>query len=175
VAGINASITGKQISFRWTFIVLPLALLIISIVLVAALYTRLPAQVAYHFQDSSPDRWVSRGAFLAWSIIPQLFLTLLSFLAVRLVLLSSRYWPVESLLMRRIVTVMGNMLALPQIILGLAMLDILLYNAYQIRLIPLWESAVIVMALGLVVLGVFFFRTIKQVRRQRAEIRQEQK
>jgi hypothetical protein len=68
---------------------------------------------------------------------------------------------------------MGNMLALPQIILTLAMLDIFLYNAYQIRLIPLWVSAVIIMVLGLVILGVFFFQTIRQARHQRVKIRQE--
>jgi hypothetical protein len=100
-------------------------------------------------------------------------LTLLAFSVVRLVLLSSRYWPVENTLLRRLLPVMGNMLALPQIILALAMLDIFLYNAYQIRLIPLWISAIIVMVLGLVFLGIFFFRSIQEARRQRAKIRQE--
>jgi uncharacterized membrane protein len=173
VAGINASITDKKITFRWTFIVLPAVLLFISLVLTAVFYPRLPAQVAYHFQDSSPDRWLSRGAFVAWLIVPQFFLTLLAFITIRLVLLGSRYWPPENTLMRRILPVMGNMLALPQIILMFAMLDIFFYNAYQIRLIPLWVSAVIIMVLGLVILGVFFFQTIRQVRRQRVKIRQE--
>jgi uncharacterized membrane protein len=173
VAGINASITDKKIVFRWTFIVLPVVLLFISLVLTAVFYPQLPAQVAYHFQDSSPDRWLNRGAFLAWLVVPQFFLTLLAFIVVRLVLLGARYWPAENILLRRIVPVMGNMLALPQIILALAMLDIFLYNAYQIRLIPLWVSAVIIMGLGLVILVVFFFQTIRQARRQRVKIRQE--
>jgi tellurite resistance protein TehA-like permease len=110
---------------------------------------------------------------VAWFVVPQFLLALLAFSVVRLVLLSARYWPPENLLLRRIVPVMGNMLGLPQIILALAMLDIFLYNAYQIRLIPLWVSAVIVMVLGLAILGVFFFRTIREARRQRAKIRQE--
>jgi uncharacterized membrane protein len=173
VAGINASITDKKIVFRWTFIVLPVVLLFISLVLTAVFYPQLPAQVAYHFQDGSPDRWLNRGAFVAWLVVPQFFLTLLAFIVVRLVLLSARYWPAENILLRRIVPVMGNMLALPQIILALAMLDIFLYNAYQIRLIPLWVSAVIIMGLGLVILVVFFFQTIRQARRQRVKIRQE--
>ena len=51
---------------------------------------------------------------------------------------------------------MGNMVALPQIILGFAMLDIFLYNAYQIDILPLWIFALIVLVLGGIILGVFF-------------------
>jgi uncharacterized membrane protein len=173
VTGINASITDKKIVLRWTFIVLPLALLFISVVLTAIFYPKLPAQAAYHFQNGSPDQWMSRGALVVWAIVPQFIFTLLAYSVVRLAILSARYWPPENTLLRRMVPVMGNMLALPQIILALAMLDIFLYNAYQIRLIPLWISAVIVMVLGLVILGVFFSRSIRQARRQRAEMRQE--
>ena len=68
---------------------------------------------------------------------------------------------------------MGNIIALPQIILTFAMLDIFLYNAYQIRLIPLWIFTLIIMVLGMVVLGTFFFQTARQSRRQRPKIPQE--
>ncbi len=110
---------------------------------------------------------------MTWLILPQFLFTLLAFIVVRLVLLSARYWPRENTLMRRILPVMGNMLALPQIILTFAMLDIFLYNAYQIRLIPLWVFALIIMILGVVVLGAFFVQTIRQARRQRVKIHQE--
>jgi uncharacterized membrane protein len=173
VAGINASITDKKIVFRWTFLVLPLALFFICVVLTGIFYPKLPTQVAYHFQDNSPDRWLGRGALVAWAIVPQFILTLLAFITVRLAISTARYWPPENTLLRRMVPVMGNMLALPQIILALAMLDIFLYNAYQIRLIPLWISAVIVMVLGLAILGVFFFQGFRQARRQRVKMRQE--
>jgi uncharacterized membrane protein len=153
--------------------VLPVALLLVSLVLTAVFYTRLPAQVAYHFQGGSPDRWMSRGAFVTWLLLPQCFLALLSFIIVRLVLLSARYWPLDDTLMRRALPVMGNMLALPQIILTFAMLDIFLYNAYQIRLIPLWVFALVIMVLGVVVLGAFFVWTIRQSHRQRIKTRQE--
>ena len=58
---------------------------------------------------------------------------------------------------------MGNMLALPQAILFFAMLDIFSYNSYEIRILPLWVIALILMALGAVILSVFFIRTIRQV------------
>jgi uncharacterized membrane protein len=173
VDGINANIPDNKTTFRWAFIVLPVVLLLLSLVLTAIFYQQLPAQVAYHFQDSSPDKWLSRGAFITWLLIPQVFFTLLAFIVVRLVLLSTRYWPVENAPMKRILPVMGNMVALPQIILTFTMLDIFLYNAYQVKLVPVWVFALVIMILGVVVLGVFFIQTIRQARRQHVKTHQE--
>jgi len=133
----------------------------------------LPDQVAYHFQDNSPDRWAGRGALVTWLVVPQLFFVILAFIVIRLVLLSARYWPIDNTVIRRIIPVMGNIIALPQIILTFALLDIFLYNAYQIRLIPLWIFTLVILILGVVVLGTFFFQTARQSRRQRAKIPQE--
>jgi uncharacterized membrane protein len=170
---INTSITDKKTTFRWTFVVLPVALFIISLILTAIFYQQLPNQVAYHFQVDSPDRWLSRGAFVAWLLIPQFLFTLLAFIIVRLVLSSARYWPTENTLMRRLLPVMGNMIALPQLILTFAMLDVFLYNAYQIKFIPIWVFTTIIMVLGVIILGVFFFKIIRQARRQRVKTNQE--
>jgi len=131
----------------------------------------MPDQVAYHFQDDTPDKWLSRGAFITWMLLPQAFFALLAFIIIRVVLLGARYWPPDDRLMNRLLPVMGNMVALPQLILVFTMLDIFLYNAYQIKLLPVWVFAVIIMALGGAVLGVFFARTIRQARRQRAVTR----
>jgi uncharacterized membrane protein len=173
VDGINANTTDKKPTFRWTFIVLPVVLIFLSLILTAVFYQQIPTQVAYHFQGDSPDKWLSRGAFVVWLLIPQFFFTLLAFIVVRIVLLSARYWPAENMLMRRILPVMGNMIALPQIILTFALLDIFLYNAYQIRLIPIWVFATVIMILGVIVLGAFFFQTVRQARRQRVKSHQE--
>jgi hypothetical protein len=137
---INAADAEKGPVFRWTYIVLPAALFIISLILTAAFFPQLSEQVAYHFQDGTPDRWLSRGMLVMWMVAPQVFFILLAFLTVRLILTSARYWPAESSLMRRILPVMGNMLVLPQIVLAFAMLDIYLYNAYQVKLNPSGSS-----------------------------------
>ena len=68
---------------------------------------------------------------------------------------------------------MGNMVTLPQIILIFAMLDIFLYNAYQVHLMPLWIFALMVMVLGGIVLGVMYLQAIRQVRRLPAKSLQE--
>jgi len=64
-----------------------------------------------------------------------------------------------------IISLMGNMIGLPQLILCFAILDIFSYNAYQIRLIPLWAFSLIVMGIGAVVLGLVFVSALRRANR----------
>jgi len=148
-------------------------LLLVTLVLIAVFYPRLPEEVAYRFQDVSPDKVLSRAAFITWLIIPQLLLTLLAFVIVRVVLMSARYWPDEDTPIRKLLPVMGNMAALPQVILTFALLQIFLYNAYQTELISIWVFALIIMIAGGIVLGAVFFQAFRQSRRQRTAESQE--
>ena len=66
-------------------------------------------------------------------------------------------------LVDRLLIIMGNMVALPQIVLAFAMLNIFSYNAYQIQLISPLVFALLVAALGLIALGVLFAVAIRQV------------
>jgi uncharacterized membrane protein len=151
-------------NLRWTYIALPAMILLLSLILTAIFYTLLPAEVAYHFRSGEPDRWLGRSAIVAWLVIPQACCTLLAFAVVSTALLSVRFWSAGATPLKQVLPVMGNMVALPQVILLFAMLDIFLYNAYQIRLIPVWVFTVIIMALGGIVLVAFFIRTTRQFR-----------
>jgi len=62
----------------------------------------------------------------------------------------------------RIMLLIGNMVALPQIILFFAMLDTFSYNSYQVHLMPLWVFALIIMGLGAIALGVIFIKALRQ-------------
>jgi uncharacterized membrane protein len=165
----NIASSENNISFRWIYIILPAVFLLLSIVLTAFFYHRLPSEVAYHFSGGAPDSWTGRSAIITWMLVPQFLLTLLSFAIVRTAIFGTRYVSAEGTPLKKLLIVMGNMAVLPQLILIFAMLDIFLYNAYQIRLIPLWVFALIVMLLGAVILGIFFIQTIWQVRRLRGK------
>ena len=143
----------------------PAVFLLISIILTAVFYRLLPPEVAYHFQNDTPDRWISRTAIIAWLVIPQVFCTLLAFVIVRTAIFTTRYWSAEGTPLKKLLPVMGNMVILPQVILIFAMLDIFLYNAYQIKLMPLWVFALIVLVLGGLVLGILLIQTYRQFRR----------
>jgi len=153
----NKITSEKNISFRWIYIVLPVAILLLSIILTGYFYRLLPPEVAYQFKAGEPDRWANRGAIIAWTLTPQFIFVLLAATIVwGATKMNTRLQQVESTIARKILSLMGNMVALPQIILGFAMLDIFLYNAYQIDIMPLWIFALIVLVLGGIVLGVFF-------------------
>jgi uncharacterized membrane protein len=159
---------ATALAFRWSYIMLPLAILLLTVVLAAYFYHLLPPQVGYHFQaDGSPDRWLGRGVFLLAMLLPQFFFTLLAagiaFGVTRLGVIFRSAQPISSKV-SGIISLMSNMVALPQIILGFAMLDIFSYNAYQIHLLPLWVFALLVMLVGGIALGIFFIRAIQQLR-----------
>ena len=126
----------------------------------------MPAEAAYRFSGDTPTHWAGRGVVTAWIIGLQFVFALLSLIIVYTTALAGRRLQLdESSLNRSLFIVMGNILALPQIILFFASLDIFLYNAHQVKLLPLWVWAVIVMALGVVVLGMYFLRTLRKLRR----------
>ena len=154
----------QTIPFRWTHIVPPVGILLLCIILTGYFYHLLPAEVAYHFQDGSPDKWMSRGAIIAWMLTPQFFFALLAGAIVwGVIKLSAHFRQAVSTGVEKMLSIMGNMVALPQIILGFAMLDIFSYNSYQIHLMPLWIFALIVMGLGGMALGIFFVLTIQGI------------
>ncbi len=164
---VRQTTTGASLAFHWSYIILPVVILFLSIILTACFYHRLPVEIAYHFKsDGSPDRWLSRSAIILWMLLPQLFLTLLAgVITWGITKLGALFRQPERTWIKpeRILSLMGNMMALPQIILCFAMLDIFSYNSYQIHIMPLWVSALIVMGLGGIILGIFFIQAIRRV------------
>jgi len=153
-------------AFRWRYIALPLVVLILTVAMVGYFYRLLPPEVAYHFQsDGSPDQWLSRSTIVLWALLPQFFLTILAgAITWGLTKLGSVSSDVAAIMAKlgRLLLVMGNMVAIPQVILCFAMLDIFSYNSYQVHILPLWVFALIVMVVGAIILTVFFFQTVRQ-------------
>lgn len=159
---------GAIFAFRWRYVGLPLFFLLISVILVAVFYNRLPFPVAYHFQsDGSPDMWAIPGLFVFWALLPQFLLTLGAVVVTWIISrLATRFLEPESAVVnpQKIMLITGNMVAIPQLILDFAMLDIFSYNSYQTHLRPsVLVFALIVMVVGGIILSVFFVQTVKQV------------
>ena len=163
---IKQTATGTTLTFHWGYIMLPVVILLLSIILTAFFYSRLPVELAYHFQsDGSPDRWLGRGTIILWMLLPQLFLTLLAgAITWGITKLGALFRQPESTWIKpeRVLLFMGNMIALPQVVLCFAMLDIFSYNSYQIHILPLWVFTLIIMGLGGIILGVFFIQAMRR-------------
>ncbi len=153
-------------AFHWSYIMLPVVILLLSIILAIYFYRLLPAEVAYRFKpDGSPYSWLSRGAIILWMLLLQLIFTLMAgAITWGITKLGALFKQTESSWVKpgSILSLMGNMIALPQIIICFAMLDIFSYNSYQIHILPPWVFALIVMGLGGIILGIFFIRVMRQ-------------
>ncbi|MDP3879205.1 MAG: DUF1648 domain-containing protein [Dehalococcoidales bacterium] len=153
---------APALAFRWGYIMLPVLVLLLSVIITVYFYPRLPDAVAYRFtMDGSADRWLGRGVVTTALLLPQFILTLLAaVLTWGATRLGGRFQQSgrPGIKLESVLVLMGNMVALPQIILGFALLDIFSYNLYRIHLLPLWVFALIVMVLGGIVLGVLFSR-----------------
>ena len=152
--------------FRWRYIILPLVILLLSIALTAYFYRLLPAEVAYGFEfDGSPDRWTGRGTVTIWMLLPQFILTLLAVaITWGMTRLGIPYQQTDGIRIKpeRVLSIMGNMVGLPQIILCFALVNIFSYNSYQVHIMPLWIFALIIMGLGAIILSIFFVLAIRR-------------
>ncbi|MGD0794329.1 MAG: hypothetical protein ABR958_01875 [Dehalococcoidales bacterium] len=162
--------TPKKIVFRWAYVALPVIVLLIAIAIDAVSYGRLPQDTAYRFSGGLPVSRVSRGGFLVWTLGLQLVFVLIS-LAIALFITGAarRMQLAESQLNRTIFGIMGNMVALPQIIVAYAMADIFLYNVYGRALPALWAFALAVLFMGGIIMAVLFTRAFVQSRGLKTE------
>jgi uncharacterized membrane protein len=154
----------NRLSFRWSYIIAPAIVFLISIILFAFFYHLLPAQVAVHFDmDGNPDNWLSPAVTGVTVLAPQLLFVLLAWgIAWGATRLGNRFSQAGGgwVKTERLVSFMGNIMALPQLIMLFAMLDILSYNSYQTHILPMWLFLIIVlvvMTAGLLALAVFIF------------------
>ena len=154
---------APRAAFRWSYIVLPIAILIISIILALVFYPQLTDQVSYRFNaDGSARSLLSRQMFTLFMLAPQLFL---AFAALAVTWGAARLAPsleqAGAIRSERILPLMGNMVALPQLVLAFVMLDVFSYNIHQTHLMPVWLFALVIMLIGGVVLTVLFVRAVK--------------
>ena len=164
------TVTAKGTPFRWKYVVLPLVFFFLSITLAAYFYHQLPAQVATRFTfDGTPDGWLSREITMVLMLAPQLLLTLMA-VAVTwgITKLGFLFKPPEGIRLRpeRILLFMGNVIALPQLILCFAMLDIFSYNSYQRHFVPMPIFLLVILGLATIALGMLLVLIIQQSKRQ---------
>jgi nitrogen fixation-related uncharacterized protein len=151
----------EKAGFRWNHILLPLSILVLSIIIAFVFYGKLPDHVV------TRNTLVNRGVIMIWAILPQILLTLMSVTIAwgtsKIHLLIPENEP-GAIRIETVMAVMSNMVAIPQLILFFVMLDIFTFNAFEKHISFLWAFTLSIILIGLVILGVFFIRTIRTVR-----------
>jgi uncharacterized membrane protein len=160
-----------HLPFRRRYVALPVGILVFSLALSIIFYGQLPAEVAYRFKlDGSPESFLSRGNTVAIMLAVQLLLSL-GAVAITWAITRIRSLTVnrESLWVQpeKLLLFMGNMPAIPQLILAFALADIFSYNTYDTHIMPLWLFVLIVLVVGAVVIGIFaipvFLRALRSL------------
>jgi uncharacterized membrane protein len=168
-----SSVEKKLIRFRWRYVLLPAVLLILSLILALIFFGKLPGDTGWTFgSDGTPNRWAGRVLILLWGIGVQVLLFLVSAGLTRgIAEIYNRYADSNSGVVSpgAVISLMGNMVALPQVIIFFALVDIFSYNSYQTHFLPLWLNAVIVLVTGGIILGIFFLRAGLRVWRANKE------
>jgi len=146
----------------------PLAVFLLSLTLSACFYHLLPAEVACHFElDGTPDRWLSREMTMVWVLVLQLvFVLLAGATSWGVTRLSARFGQIKSTGVRleRVVLFMGNLIALPQLIVCFAMVDIFSYNLYQRHIMSIWIFPLVILGLVTIALGIFLVYILSKAR-----------
>lgn len=155
---------AEGLTYRWKYIMLPLAVLALSISLAAYFYHLLPAEVAFRFNaDGLPENWLSRQAVTGLMLGAQLLLVLLAgAVTLGIVKLGRSLEREDKARVGRVVLAMGNMVALIQIVLVFVMIDIFSYNIYGNHLMSIWLFGLIVMAVGGIALTLFFIPALRR-------------
>ncbi len=161
----------QKITFPWAYVILPVAVLFISLIIGAIFYGRLPQDVAYRFSGAVIYTKIHRNAFMALTVCLQLVFTVISFVIALLATSAVRRMHLtETQVSRTMFILMGNMLVLPMIIVFYAMLGILVYNIYGSVLPALWAFALVVLVAGAVVMAVLFARAFAQSRKMKNKV-----
>ena len=154
-----------MLTFRWKYVGLPLAILLLMFLLTGIFYPQLSDEVAYRFNlNGSPENWVSRQIVLLLAILPQLvlFITAIAITWGTLKAGRSIGQITSALKPEGLLALMGNLVALPQIIFGFVMLDVFVYNIASNHIMPIWLFALIIMMAGGIFLVIFFFKAFKR-------------
>jgi uncharacterized membrane protein len=153
---------------RLSYIIGPLVVLFLALALSAYFFQMLPPELATHFEiNGTPDGWLSREMTLLWTLLPQLVFVLVAWgVAWGVTRLSRRFGQMKGTGVRaeRVILFMGNIIALPQLLLCFAMADIFSYNLYQRHIMPIWIFPLVALGLVTIAVGMFLFYIFSRLR-----------
>ena len=150
---------------RWSYFILPAAILLISVIITGYFYGKLPDTVAWRL-NSTDSPTISRSQIALWAIVPQLLLTLL---AIAITYGTTKINDLFSqasesgVKLETVLMVMSNMVIIPQLVLIVAMLNIFSYNSFQTHISFIWWISLAIILAGVVVLSIFFISLIRKL------------
>jgi uncharacterized membrane protein len=150
---------------RWSYFILPVIILLISVFITIYFYSKLPDTVTLR-PDSDNSTGIGRSAAVLWAIVPQLLLTLISVVVTYgTTKISSlfRQASESGINLDTILMVMSNMVVIPQLVLIVAILNVFSYNSFGTHISFVWWVSLTIILAGIVFLSFFFVRVLQKM------------
>jgi len=163
----------ETIRFRWSFAILPLLVFLASIISAGIFLPQLDGTVVLSASASDAGREISRAALLSLLLVPNVIFTLIALALVRLLISGVRDWRGDAPFINRVLPLVGNMPGLIQAVILVVILQVCLYNVYEISIGPFWVYAVAIMVAGAIILGSQLAGVLKASRKQKEKSLQE--
>ena len=147
----------NPLKFRLSFVALPLAVLLLVAVLSAIFFTQLPDEVYFRFDTSGAPSGnpIAKASLVMLMVGIQLALFGIAYIATRSIggvqLFRdnvNNFWFNPT----RLLTLMGNMPVIIQLILAYVLVDAIVYATQSDHLMPLWLFAVLTLVIGGIVI-----------------------
>ncbi len=176
----QTSHTPDPLKFRLSFVALPLAVILLVVALSAIFYAQLPDEVYYRFDTSGEPSGnpISKTSLMMLMVGIQLALFAMAYIATRSVgrvqLFRDNvdnFWFNPT----RLLTLMGNMPVIIQLILAYVLVDAIVYARQADHLMPLWLFAVITLVAGGIVMLVYGLPIIVQAYKGFTRIEEKKK
>lgn len=163
---VHKHMNETRYPFQWRYIISPTVVFFLSVLLYAIFFNKLPEQVAYRFDfDGEPSAYMSDSGASALFLGIQAAIVIISFLVIKGISKLRFLTDSGDVVFKpdKLLTLMGNIPVIPQLIFAFALLDMLTYNAYELHLMPLWIFTAIVLVISAVVLGILTIPALLKV------------
>lgn len=165
-----------NLRFRLRYAALPLITFGVSVIVAVWLGPKLTGDAAYNFVGGvTPAGYFSRGAVLGITLGLQVAIAL-PVILVSWITLRLRGGPNQAenvggdaVKLDRVLLLVTNLVALPQLLLLFALAEILSYNIYGAHLMPGWAFGAAVLVTGAVFLGLLFRLLPERRRKQKTK------
>jgi uncharacterized membrane protein len=165
---INASTESQPLVFRLKYIAAPMILAILVVVIALSFLFFLPNPLPFRFDsDGSPLTSMNKYAFILLMVAVQIVSALVAMAIVRTIIgISKNMFKASEapINLEGLVSLMSNMVLLPQVILAYLLVDTLIYAGWNIHVISFTLFSIGAVVIGTVILLVQFLSISSRAR-----------
>jgi uncharacterized membrane protein len=159
---------GDALVFRLSYVITPVLLCAASLVTAASFASYVPSRLAFRFNSNgAPVSYMSKYAFLIIMMATQILCAAVAWGIAEVVIRlgkSAFLTSAPQFKLDGMVSLMCNMILLPQLILACIMLDALIYGAQARHLFSIGIFSILVLAIGSLVIITAFIRVLSKAR-----------